>query len=481
MNIISLGFLAFVLLTAAVYYLLPLKLRPFWLLAASLFFYIYADIRYLLFLLASILSCYAGARAIQGRTGRKKLVLLLVLLFNLGLLACVKFLPYSLNLLGLVLGRELPQPRLLVPLGISFYTLQALSYLIDVYRGEIRCERRLWSFALYMSFFPIIMQGPICRYSQLSPQLSSPHRLDYRQLKFGAQLMLWGFFKKLVIADRAGLLVNQVFDNYEAYAGLSVFLAMCLYTFQLYADFSGCVDISRGVSSMLGISLPDNFRRPLFSQSIQEFWRRWHISLSSWFRDYVYIPLGGNRKGQFRKYLNVLLVFALSGIWHGVGMNYLFWGLLHGVYQVTGALSRRPREAVLRRLGLSRNSRALTLPRQLFCFLLVSFAFLFFRAPGLMAGMHMARAMFLGSWLPQPVGALFSLGLDRPDMLVLAVSLALLLAVSLIQERQSLRELISRQRLPLRWALYLLCLFAVLIFGIYGPGYDSAQFIYMNF
>lgn len=481
MNIISLGFLAFVLLTAAVYYLLPLKLRPFWLLAASLFFYIYADIRYLLFLLASILSCYAGARAIQGRTGRKKFVLLLVLLFNLGLLACVKFLPYSLNLLGLVLGRELPQPRLLVPLGISFYTLQALSYLIDVYRGEIRCERRLWSFALYMSFFPIIMQGPICRYSQLSPQLSSPHRLDYRQLKFGAQLMLWGFFKKLVIADRAGLLVNQVFDNYEAYAGLSVFLAMCLYTFQLYADFSGCVDISRGVSGMLGISLPDNFRRPLFSQSIQEFWRRWHISLSSWFRDYVYIPLGGNRKGQFRKHLNVLLVFALSGIWHGVGMNYLFWGLLHGVYQVTGALSRRPREAVLRRLGLSRNSRALTLPRQLFCFLLVSFAFLFFRAPGLRAGMHMARAMFLGSWLPQPVGALFSLGLDRPDMLVLAVSLALLLAVSLIQERQSLRELISRQRLPLRWALYLLCLFAVLIFGIYGPGYDSAQFIYMNF
>lgn len=482
MNIISLGFLAFVLLTAAVYYLLPLKLRPFWLLAASLFFYIYADIRYLLFLLASILSCYAGARAIQGRAGGKKLIFLLVLLFNLGLLACVKFLPYSLNVLGLLLGRELPQPRLLVPLGISFYTLQALSYLIDVYRGELRCERSLWKFALYMSFFPIIMQGPICRYSQLSPQLSSPHRLDYRQLKFGAQLMLWGFFKKLVIADRAGLLVNQVFDNYEAYAGLSVFLAMCLYTFQLYADFSGCVDISRGVSGMLGISLPDNFRRPLFSQSIQEFWRRWHISLSSWFRDYVYIPLGGNRKGQFRKYLNVLLVFALSGIWHGVGINYLFWGLLHGGYQVMGALSRRPREALLRRLGLSRDSRALVLLRQLFCFLLVSFAFLFFRAPGLRAGVYMASAMFLGSRLPQlGGGALFSLGLDRPDMLVLAASLVLLLAVSLIQERQSLRELISRQRLPLRWVLYLLCLFSVLIFGIYGPGYDSAQFIYMNF
>lgn len=482
MNIISLGFLAFVLLTAAVYYLLPLKLRPFWLLAASLFFYIYADIRYLLFLLASILSCYAGARAIQGRAGGKKLIFLLVLLFNLGLLACVKFLPYSLNVLGLLLGRELPQPRLLVPLGISFYTLQSLSYLIDVYRGELRCERSLWKFALYMSFFPIIMQGPICRYSQLSPQLSNPHRLDYRQLKFGAQLMLWGFFKKLVIADRAGLLVNQVFDNYEAYAGLSVFLAMCLYTFQLYADFSGCVDISRGVSGMLGISLPDNFRRPLFSRSIQEFWRRWHISLSSWFRDYVYIPLGGNRKGQFRKYLNVLLVFALSGIWHGVGINYLFWGLLHGGYQVMGALSRRPREALLRRLGLSRDSRALVLLRQLFCFLLVSFAFLFFRAPGLRAGVYMASAMFLGSRLPQlGGGALFSLGLDRPDMLVLAVSLVLLLAVSLIQERQSLRELISRQRLPLRWALYLLCLFGVLIFGIYGPGYDSAQFIYMNF
>lgn len=342
MNIISLGFLAFVLLTAAVYYLLPLKLRPFWLLAASLFFYIYADIRYLLFLLASILSCYAGARAIQGRTGRKKFVLLLVLLFNLGLLACVKFLPYSLNLLGLVLGRELPQPRLLVPLGISFYTLQALSYLIDVYRGEIRCERRLWSFALYMSFFPIIMQGPICRYSQLSPQLSSPHRLDYRQLKFGAQLMLWGFFKKLVIADRAGLLVNQVFDNYEAYAGLSVFLAMCLYTFQLYADFSGCVDISRGVSGMLGISLPDNFRRPLFSQSIQEFWRRWHISLSSWFRDYVYIPLGGSRCSKAKLARNLMIVWMLTGIWHGAGWTFLLWGLYYGLLLLLEKLLLRP-------------------------------------------------------------------------------------------------------------------------------------------
>ena len=482
MNIISVGFLAFVLLVTAVYYLLPLKLRPFWLLAASLFFYIYADIRYLLFLGASILSCYAGALAIQGRARGKKLIFLLVLLFNLGLLACVKFLPYSLNVLGLLLGRELPQPRLLVPLGISFYTLQALSYLIDVYRGEAQGERSLWKFALYMSFFPIIMQGPICRYAQLSPQLSSPHRLDYRQLKFGAQLMLWGFFKKLVIADRAGLLVNQIFDNYEAYAGLSVFVAMCLYTFQLYADFSGCVDISRGVSGMLGISLPDNFRCPLFSQSIQEFWRRWHISLSSWFRDYVYIPLGGNRRGQARKYLNIIVVFALSGLWHGVGINYLFWGLLHGGYQVLGGLSRRPKAALLRRLGVAQDSRALVLLRRLLCFLLVSFAFLFFRAPGLRAGMHMASAMLLGSWLPQlSGGALLTLGLDGADLLVLALALAVLLAVSLIQERQSLRELISRQRLPLRWTLYLLCLFAVLIFGIYGPGYDSAQFIYMNF
>ncbi len=482
MNIISVGFLAFVLLVTAVYYLLPLKLRPCWLLAASLLFYIYADIRYLLFLGASILSCYAGALAIQGRVRGRKLIFLLVLLFNLGLLACVKFLPYSLNVLGLLLGRELPQPRFLVPLGISFYTLQALSYLIDVYRGEAQGERSLWKFTLYMSFFPIIMQGPICRYSQLSPQLSSPHRLDYRQLKFGAQLMLWGFFKKLVIADRAGLLVNQVFDNYEAYAGLSVFVAMCLYTLQLYADFSGCVDISRGVSGMLGISLPDNFRRPLFSQSIQEFWRRWHISLSSWFRDYVYIPLGGNRKGPARKYLNIMVVFALSGLWHGVGINYLFWGLLHGGYQVLGGLSRRPKAALLRRLGVAQDSRALVLLRRLLCFLLVSFAFLFFRAPGLRAGMHMASAMLLGSWLPQlSGGALLNLGLDGADLLVLALALAILLAVSIIQERQSLRELISRQRLPLRWTLYLLCLFAVLIFGIYGPGYDSAQFIYMNF
>ena len=455
MELISLGFLLFAAVTVAAYYALPLRLRPGWLLMASVFFYLCADVRCGLFLLLSIVSCYAAALLMQ-RTRHKKLLLLLALALNLGLMAALKLLPWL-----MAQAVEDGRLRLLYPLGLSFYSLQAAGYVIDVYRGKIEPEQKLWRFALFMSFFPIVSQGPISRYDQLSPQLYEGHAIDAENLAYGAQLALWGYFKKLVVADRAGLLVDLVYDTPGRYAGLAVCVAATLYTLQLYADFSGCVDICRGIARMLGIDVIENFRRPLFSQSIAEFWRRWHISLGAFLRDYLYFPLGGSRKGRARKALNTLAVFAVSGLWHGAGLNFLFWGLFNGACIVLGGATIKARDAFWHRIGVKKPPRFL---RQLGCFFLVVLGFHFFRAQGLAAGLRMlldALHGFDGS-LPEL--------LDLKDTLVLCLGLGLMLLVSALA-----------LRLPLRWALWLALLMTVLIFGVYGPGYDKAQFIYMGF
>jgi len=478
MSFISFEFLIFVAGLTALYYIVPMGLRAPLLLIASAVFYAMADARYLAFLGISILSCYAAGLAMEKAPGRKKLWLGLAAALNLGLLLWLKYLPFAGDIFARLTGIELSLPAFLLPLGISFYTLQAIGYLIDVCRGNTAPERRLWRFALFMGFFPIIVQGPISRYSQLAPQLFEPKKLDYRTLKFGAQLMLWGFFKKMVIADRAAMLVNQVFNNYPDYAGLAVFAAMCLYTLQLYADFSGCVDICRGCAGMLGIELAENFRRPLFSTGIQEFWRRWHISLSSWFRDYLYIPLGGNRKGELRKHINTFIVFTVSGLWHGAGLNFIFWGAMHGMFMVAEAVGKKLLHFEIPQKfdGLCR------FIRQLGCYLLVAWAFLFFRASGLRAGLSMTLSMLHGGWLSQLCdGTLLNLGLDGAELIVLGLSLLVLLAVSMMQERFKVRGRIEKLSLPLRWAIYLGGILAVLVFGIYGPGYNSAAFIYMGF
>ena len=462
MDLVSLGFLLFTAVTVGMYYALPVRLRPMWLLAASVFFYLCADLRCGLFLLMSILSCYSAALYIP-KTRRRKALLFAALVLNLGLMAALKLLPWL-----MAQAVEEGRLRLLYPLGLSFYSLQAAGYVIDVYRGRIEPEKSLWRFALFMSFFPIVSQGPISRYEQLSPQLCEGHAIDAGNLAYGAQLALWGYFKKLVLVD-------LVYDTPGQYAGLAVCVAATLYTLQLYADFSGCVDICRGVARMLGIEIAENFRRPLFSASIAEFWRRWHISLGAWLRDYLYFPLGGSRKGKLRKALNTLAVFAVSGLWHGAGLNFLFWGLFNGFCIVLGGATLGARDAFWQKCGAKKPPRFL---RQLGCFFLVVLGFHFFRAQGLAVGLHMAldaAHRFDGSLLTL---------LDAKDTAVLVSGLGLMLLVSALEEgmeRGCLRDRIAALKLPLRWALWLGLLLTVLVFGVYGPGYDKAQFIYMGF
>jgi len=343
MSILSVPFLFFLIALMGLYYLLPAKWAPYVLLAGNLYFYLQFDWRYAIFLSLSILCTFFGGWWIQGSQGRgRKAALATVLILNIGCLFTVKFAPWLCGIADRAFHTELSDltASILVPLGISFYTLQLCGYCIDIYRQKYPAATNFFKYASFSTFFPLMLQGPISRYDQLGEQLfqKAPKKEFYQNLTSGAQLMLWGFFKKLVLADRAAIAVNLVFQTPEEYSGITVAVAALCYTLQIYADFSGCVDICRGAARIFGIHVIKNFQQPYFATSIQDFWRRWHIALSSWLRDYVYFPLGGNRKGTLRKYVNLFIVFMVSGLWHGVGFNFLVWGALQAVFQIAGAL-----------------------------------------------------------------------------------------------------------------------------------------------
>ncbi len=364
--------------------------------------------------------------------------------------------------------------HLIVPLGLSFYTMQMIAYLVDVYTDKIEPQKNILKYALFISFFPQIIQGPIPRYEQLGNQLFEGHSFDDRKLMRGIQLIIWGFFLKFMIADKAGIVVDTVFDGFEGYRGLFVLIAGVLYSLQLYTDFLACVTLSQGMAMLFGIELIDNFNHPYFADSIKDFWRRWHISLSSWLRDYIYIPLGGNRKGALRKNINLLATFVVSGIWHGGGFKYLFWGMMHGVYQVVESL-------------VPYFSRKFTGPakafRVLINFFLVMIAWIIFRADTLRIGLRMIYRMVskFNPWILFD-GSLYNLGLHEKEWKVLFVSLLVLLYVSRKQEKGVvLRDVFETYNMAFRWVIYIGAIVTIWVFGTYGLGYNANDFIYGGF
>ncbi len=483
MSILSVYFLLFLFLLSILYHLTPNRFKPLILLLGNVYFYLQFGIKYAVFLAASILSVFAGALFIQRcqKSSAKKCICGAVLLINLLFLFHVKFTPYLVGMAQKFVNFDASSllQTVIIPVGVAFYTLQLCGYLIDVYRGKYPAEKNLLKFSAFSTFFPLMLQGPISRYEQLAHQLySTEKRTDiYRNYTYGAQLMLWGFFKKLVIADRVALFVNEIFDNYTSYSGMTVVFAALFYTIQIYTDFSGCVDICRGAAQLFCIDIIDNFKQPYFAVSTQDFWRRWHISLSSWFRDYLYIPLGGNRKGIFRKYANLLIVFFVSGLWHGAGIHYIVWGLMQGVFQIVGAITLPAKEKICTRLKIDRNTGLPLLLQQITTFFLINLSWLVFRANGTIAAAQMLKSIFTFSALPKPLPAITYL-----DLIILGISLLLLFSVSYYKEKGlHLRDEISKQLLPIRWSIFLLLFAAILLFGIYGPGYSDAAFIYMNF
>ena len=359
----------------------------------------------ILIILSTVVDYFAGLKmgSTDDKSKRKK-YLFASLFINLGMLFFFKYynffsdsFTYLLNEFPVMqMGNFLPTFDLLLPVGISFYTFQTLSYTIDVYRGEKEPEKHFGIFALYVSFFPQLVAGPIERSTRLLPQFKEEYKFDYIRVTDGLKLMLWGYFKKVVVADRLAIFVNGVYNDVSGVEGIPLILATVFFAFQIYCDFSGYSDIAIGAAQIMGFDLMDNFKRPYFSKSIPEFWRRWHISLSTWFKDYVYIPLGGNRVSKLRYYANLFITFLISGLWHGAAWTFVIWGALHGFYQIFSLLTKKYRYKLKESIGIV-NYPTLNKYLQIgVTFVLVDFAWIFFRANSLNDAWYIINNLFAG-------------------------------------------------------------------------------------
>lgn len=476
MDFLTLTFAVFFIISVICYYAMPKKMRWGVLLISSIVFYSWSVPYLIIYLLFSAITTYSYGKWAETHKEYGKGLLALVIGANLTVLLVLKFYPLCEERLNF------PALSLLMPMGISFYTLQVIAYCVDVYKGKTEAQQNFLKYLLFVSFFPQILQGPIPRYEQLKNQLYEGHAFDYRTVKSGFQLILWGLFLKMVIADRAAIFVNTVFPEYHLYEGGMLAVAAVLYSIQLYTDFLGCVCIAMGAAQTFGIHLQTNFERPYLAVSIKDFWRRWHISLSSWLRDYVYIPLGGNRKGTFRKYVNLILTFLVSGIWHGAGLQYIFWGLMHGGYQVTGEVLQPLRKKVRDILKIKEDSAMYILWQRVCTFVLVTAAWIIFRADNLRTGLAMIKRI-LTDFTPWIFfdGTIYTCGIEARNFLALILCIVLVMIVEHFQEKGNIREMLERQHIILRWSIYLAAIALVIVLGVYGPGYDATQFLYGQF
>lgn len=494
----SIQFMLFLPLVLLVYYVLPDRVKYIWLLICSCFFYMCWNAAYITLIAGSIVVTYACGLWLarlnaaqltdEERSKKKKAVVALCLVINLGILFFFKYFYFMLDNLNLVLSAvniQLNRPSfdILLPVGISFYTFQALGYTIDVYRGEIKAERNLLRYALFVSFFPQLVAGPIERSKNLLSQLETPKKFRFENMQEGLYLMLWGFFMKIVIADRIAIFVDQIYGpNYADYGGLTVIAATVLFAVQIYCDFGGYSAIAMGSAKMLGVELMENFNTPYFSRSVAEFWRRWHISLSSWFKDYLYIPLGGNRKGKLRKHLNIMITFAVSGLWHGANWGFVVWGALNGLYQVIGDWLRPLRKKLSGALYLKEDSLGYRLGQMLITFALIDVSWVFFRAHELRPALTMLRSMLyikpevLLNWV------IFAGALDEPNILILFAALILLTFADVLKYRGvKVRARIMEQDWLFQALVISLSAAAILLFGVWGGAYNAASFIYFQF
>ena len=518
----SFTFLLFSVAIVAFYYILPKKSQKYVLLAANVVFYISAGFKYVPFLSATLITSYFAGKTIGGIYEKEKLllqkcscpaekkevraadkkkakkILLLSFFVTIGLLAVCKYTVFFLeNVTGLI-GYQLPEDfSMIVPIGISFYTFMAVSYVLDIYWKRYQAEQSLFSYALFLTYFPHIVQGPIGRYNRFRNQIS-PEGVSFDPVTVsqGAQLVLWGLFKKLVIADRLNIFVSDIYAHHGEYKGVILALATVLYSIQIYADFSGCIDIVSGVSEALGIKLQKNFNHPYFSKTIPEFWRRWHISLGEWFKDYIYYPVSvskivkkvkKNSKNQrfaelFAACLPIFVVWMITGIWHGASWNYVAWGLYYAVIMIASVIFEPTGQKIKSRLAIDEELFSWKLFRMARTFILCSIGRVFFRADGLKAALIILKNMFTGIQMGQVASdELFTHGLNVMEFSLVVLAIGVLWAVDMLQERFSVRKEFQKQGLIFRWLIIFAGIFAVIVFGVYGPGYDASSFIYEQF
>ncbi len=468
----SLHFVFFFILTTAIYFLLPHKWRWAFLLLISCYFYAVFVPIYILILAFTIVVDYWAGRLIENNYERRKPLLLASLIVNIGFLAFFKYYNFLNENLTAMLGlggwqNPVPALRILLPIGLSFHTFQAMSYTIEVYRGHQKAERHFGIYALYVMFYPQLVAGPIERPQNVLHQFYRKVDFNYDRIIAGLRLMLWGLFKKVVIADRLSIYVDAVYNNATHHSGITCIVATIFFAFQIYCDFSGYSGIALGAAKVLGIDLMENFRRPYLSTSIKDFWSRWHISLSTWFRDYLYIPLGGSRVSLPRHLINLLIVFMVSGLWHGASWTFVIWGALHGIYLVV--------EHLLHRFVFKKNAPAKKglrqLPPYLLTFTLASFAWIFFRADSVSTAFTIIENIF--TLRPGPFFVGFAAGFVYSVALIIFLILAEI-NQEFLAERWSM---LWSPRPAVRMAGYAILLLVMLLIGVFNGG----QFIYFQF
>lgn len=527
MSVISYSFLLFLLVTIFIYYIVPKKLQWIVLLTASIVFYAWAGIGYLIIVVSTALVVYGLSLLIQKNLDlqaqmlegvdrkearkiknemkdKRKRILTVALVIVIGVLAVFKgtgFVIQNINsILNMMQKGQITGWKLIAPLGISFYSFMMISYLLDLYYGKISVQKNFLKYLTYAIYFPHVTQGPIARYDEVSPQMFSEHRFDYDAVLKGSWLMLWGYFKKLVIADRLAIFVTQVVGNSSDYAGPIFLFTGVLYSIQIYCDFSGCMDIVRGASECLGITLSENFKRPYFSQTLPEFWRRWHATLGAFFREYVFYPVStsqfflklntkarnrfGNIWGRnLASCIPILCVWILTGIWHGANWNYIGWGLYHGILICLSTMFEQPLLSLTEKLHIKTTCFAWKLYRMLRTFFLCLIGRLIFLGNGLADSFRMIVSGFVDFNVIYPINK----ELGYKAWLLVLMSCLLLLVVSVIQERKeqmestvTIRDWLAKQNIVIRWIILLGGIMTILTFGVYGSGV-GATFIYEQF
>lgn len=481
------------ILFIAVYFLVPLPLRWIVLLLGSLVFYAHAGKRMLIAVVLTAAVGYFGAIFIEGtakeQKRKRRWILTIVSACILGFLIITKA----------VTVLELSLPGLIIPIGISYYTFSIIGYLADVYWRKDGAEKNFLRFLLFVVYFPKIMQGPISRHRTLAPQLQEGHPFDFQRVAFGLQLMVWGYFKKLIIADRITILTGTVFENWREYSGSILLLGLVLATVQLYCDFSGYMDIAAGISRIFGIELEANFRHPFFSKSVGEFWRRWHITLGTWFKDYVYMPLVispnimkfsrfirklfGKRAGKaVMSVVPLSVVWILTGLWHGTGLPYVAWGIYWGILIIFSTVFAPEIRKLTDLLHVNIKSESWEIFQMVRTFFLFVFGRLL-TVPGDLSVSKQILKRILFSFQGWRLfdGTVYQLGLNVANIHVLLMSVGILWGVSLLQQKGSIREKLCGWNLVFRWAFYVLSVITVLVIGVYGAGYDASAFVYMNY
>lgn len=417
-----------------------------------------------------------------------KVIVALSVIINLAILFYFKYINFGLSILGSALAVvniqiNRPQFDIILPVGISFYTFQTLSYTIDVFRDDVYAEKNFFRYALFVSFFPQLVAGPIERSKNLIRQLATPKKFDFDSAREGLFLMLWGYFLKIVLADRIAIFVDTVYGDYARYSGYYLILATILFAFQIYCDFAGYSTIAMGTAKILGINLMENFSAPYLSTSIADFWRKWHISLTSWFKDYLYIPLGGSRKGKARKFINKMIVFLVSGLWHGASISYLIWGGLNGLYQIIGEELMPVRNKFVKIFNLHRESFGHKLLQLMGTFILVDFTWIFFRASSTKEALQIIKSMFTvrNPWVLFD-GSIYNCGLDLKNYWVMIFGICILLLADYFKHKGiAIRQFVIGQDYWFRWMIIDIAIIILLVFGRWGSTYDIANFIYFQF